>query len=102
MNEPQSLDCEAVLRVIFAYVDGELGDADRERVEAHLERCRSCFSRAEFERRLKGHLRGLEGAPVSAAFEQRIRTLIGEFSAGGTEEDPQPEGSPKRIVGPMP
>lgn len=89
MKGPELLDCEEVLRVIFAYVDGELGGADHERVEAHLERCRSCFSRAEFERRLKGHLTELASEPVSPAFEQRIRGLIGEFRSPRAGGDPQ-------------
>lgn len=89
MKGPEPLDCEEVLRVIFAYVDGELGGADHERVEAHLERCRSCFSRAEFERRLKGHLAELASEPVSPAFEQRIRVLIGGFTSPGAGGDPQ-------------
>lgn len=80
MSGPQLLDCEEVLRVILAYLDGELETADHERVEAHLERCRSCLSRADFERRLKGRLAELACESVSPAFEQRIRTLIGQFA----------------------
>ena len=79
MSDPQTLDCEEVLRVIFAYLDGELETADHERVEEHLERCRSCLARADFERRLKAHLAELACEPVTPAFEQRIRTLIGQF-----------------------
>lgn len=90
MNDPELLDCEEVLRVIFAYVDGELAGLEHERVEAHLERCRSCFSRADFERRLKGHVAELASEPVRPAFERRIRRLIGRFDASGAEGDPQP------------
>lgn len=89
MKAPEPMDCEEVLWVIFAYVDGELGSADHERVEAHLERCRSCFSRAEFERRLKDHLAELASGPVSPEFEQRIRTLIGGFTSPPAEGDPE-------------
>lgn len=80
MTEAHLLDCDEVLRVIFAYVDGELATSDQERVEAHLVRCRSCFSRAEFEQRLKGRLAELPSDPVSPAFERRIRTLIDRFA----------------------
>ena len=89
MSTPDPGDCEQVLAVIFDYVDGELGATDREWVDAHLKRCRGCFSRAEFERRLKGHLSGLGGDPPSPAFEQRIKGLIGGFSSSGAEGDPQ-------------
>ena len=39
MNGGEQLDCEEVLREIFAYVDGELPGPEHVRVEAHLERC---------------------------------------------------------------
>lgn len=89
MTGPEPLDCEEVLRVIFAYLDGELGGADHEQVAAHLERCRSCFSRAQFEQRLKGHLAELASGPVSPAFEQRIRGLIRGFTPPRAGGDPQ-------------
>lgn len=90
MSDPELLDCDEVLRVIFAYVDGELEGVDTDRVEAHLERCRSCFSRAEFERRLKGHMTELANEPVPPPLEHRIRRLISEFPSPGTEEDAEP------------
>lgn len=93
MKNPELLDCEEVLRVMFAYVDGELGGAHQERVERHLQRCRGCFSRAEFERLLKNHLAELaSGRAVSPAFEQRIRGLLDEFGSPAAEGDPQPAG----------
>jgi mycothiol system anti-sigma-R factor len=90
MSDPHLLDCEEVLRVIFAYLDGELEVMEQARVEAHLERCRSCFSRAEFERRLKGHVTALARDPVSPAFEDRIRSLIDrlEYPASGDDHPP--------------
>jgi anti-sigma factor (TIGR02949 family) len=90
MSDPRFLDCEEVLRVIFAYLDGELEPIGRARVEAHLERCRGCFSRAEFERRLKRHMTGLASEPVSPAFERRVRTLIDGLVYPGSGEDHAP------------
>lgn len=90
MSDPHLLDCEQVLRVIFAYLDGELGAMEHERVDAHLERCRSCFSRAEFERRLQDHLAGLASEPVSSEFEHRIRTLIDQLAYPAPREDHPP------------
>lgn len=82
MSTPPKLDCETVLRLMFAYLDGELEAGEHRDVSDHLERCRSCFSRAEFERRLKAHLAGLAPEPVPAAFEERVRGLIGHFGEG--------------------
>jgi anti-sigma factor RsiW len=79
MNEPKPITCEEALRLLAAYVDGELQAGGQEDVERHLEVCRSCFSRAEFERRLKGEIGRLGCEDVTGAFEQRVRRLIGSF-----------------------
>lgn len=79
MSYPSVLDCEAVLRLIFAYLDGELDGDQPEQVEAHLQRCRSCFSRADFERRLKSHLAEAGHREVPPALEDRIRKLVGQI-----------------------
>jgi anti-sigma factor (TIGR02949 family) len=81
MTDADVIDCEEALRRMFAYLDGELyGDRHRE-MEVHLERCRSCFSRAEFEKRLKAYTADLRHEPVSADFEHRVRTLLETFKS---------------------
>jgi mycothiol system anti-sigma-R factor len=73
------MECEEVIRLILEYLDGELHEDQHVGVSEHLEECRSCFSRAEFERRLKGHLAELGHESVPMSFEERIRSLIREF-----------------------
>ena len=77
-------NCEDALRVLAAHLDGELDGARERELERHLETCRSCYSRAEFERRLKARVADLGHEPVSDALSRRIRTLIGDFAAPGT------------------
>lgn len=84
MTEPGQINCEQVMRVIFTYLDGELETLEERRVAAHLEQCRSCFSRAEFERRLKEHLAALGTHPVPPSLERRIRTMVGRFNGSGS------------------
>lgn len=79
MNEVRKIDCEEALRRLFDYLDAELHEESQREMEQHLERCRSCFSRVEFERRLKAHTAELRHEPVSPAFERRIRMLIDTF-----------------------
>jgi anti-sigma factor (TIGR02949 family) len=79
MTDAGVIDCEEALRRLFEYLDGELhGDRHRE-MEVHLERCRSCFSRAEFEKRLKAHTADLRQEPVSPDLERRVRALLETF-----------------------
>jgi anti-sigma factor (TIGR02949 family) len=79
MAEPKKIDCEEALRRLFEYIDAELEDETRRELDRHLERCRSCFSRLEFEKRLKAHVGELANEPVGPALEQRIHKLLDEF-----------------------
>ena len=80
MSETRPIDCERVLRMLFEYLDGELGDEQRQTVDRHLALCRSCFSRAEFETRLRSYLREAGEAAVPPALENRVRAIIKQFS----------------------
>ena len=80
--------CEDALRLLAGYLDGELGLTEQESVEQHLNLCRSCWSRAEFERRLKAQLASLRQTEVPGAFEQRIRELIAQFVHPASPQTP--------------
>lgn len=49
-------DCSPVLARLGAYVDGELRQARRQRVESHLGSCQSCSAELDRLRRLRDHL----------------------------------------------
>jgi anti-sigma factor RsiW len=83
MNETVEVGCEEALRQLLTHLDGELPDADSRRVDEHLRKCRSCWSRAEFERRLKGELAELRSEPVRPEFENLIRSLISGIESEG-------------------
>lgn len=79
MTEPQVISCEEALRRLLDHLDREL-EADRDaEVAHHLQRCLSCYSRAEFERRLKRHLADAGRAAVRPSLEARIRALMAEL-----------------------
>lgn len=82
-DAPVPIDCEEAIRRLATYLDRELDAEAAAEVEAHLERCRSCFSRAEFERRLRERLRQeMGGAPVTPEFQARVRDLIRGLASG--------------------
>ena len=72
----REIECEQALRQILEYVDRELGEAEREAMHRHLQTCKSCFSRVEFERRLKEKLKALREADTTAEARQRIEKLL--------------------------
>lgn len=73
------LNCEDVLRQLLDYLDGEMDSEGSAQIEHHLEHCRGCFSRAEFERRLKARIgeTGTEEAPES--LRARLKSLLNRF-----------------------
>jgi anti-sigma factor (TIGR02949 family) len=73
------VNCEEVLAHLADYLDRELDGPFSARVEHHLERCRGCFSRAEFERRLKALVRESADRPASERLRARVAELIGRY-----------------------
>ena len=75
------INCEEALRRLAEYLDAELlGESSRE-MEQHLERCRSCFSRVEFEKRLKSCTAELRREAVPPDLDRRIRALVDTFKS---------------------
>ena len=79
MSEPDNIGCEQALKRLFEFIDRELPDDERDSVERHLRTCRSCFSRMEFESRLKQRLSTLSSDAVPQKARDRIRDLIKGF-----------------------
>ena len=79
MSGTRDLTCEEDLSFLAAYLDSELESAAETDVESHLARCRSCYSRADFERRLKGRLASLGRSGVRPEFTERIQRLMSAF-----------------------
>jgi anti-sigma factor (TIGR02949 family) len=69
------IECAEALRALAAYLDGELPNGERIDVRHHLETCKSCFSRAEFERQLKARLQELGRSDPTPELLARIRNL---------------------------
>lgn len=75
----ERLTCEEVMELLFVYLDQEVGDELGSRIEHHLETCRDCFSRAEFERRLRDRVRDSGRARAPERLHKRIRKVLDEF-----------------------
>jgi anti-sigma factor (TIGR02949 family) len=86
MSDSKPITCDEALRMLAAFLDGELHLETGKAVSQHLEVCRSCFSRSEFERRLKGEMNRLGREEITPGFEERVRRLLGSFSASSVGE----------------
>jgi mycothiol system anti-sigma-R factor len=51
------MNCQETLEKLWQYLDKELDSASSVELQEHLEQCRQCFSKAEFEYRLRARLR---------------------------------------------
>lgn len=67
------MKCEEVLDRLFDYLDGELPDPESEQVKAHLEACKACYPRAEFER---AFLDALSRAKSGESCPQSVRDSV--------------------------
>ena len=79
MSERDNIGCEEALRRLAEFIDCELSESEQDNVERHLRTCRSCYSRMEFESRLKQRLSALSGDDAPAKSRDRIRRLIQGF-----------------------
>ena len=75
----KEINCEQALNQILEYVDHELADSGRAAMEHHLHTCQSCFSRMEFERKLKEKVGTLREEKVSSSVTSRIKGLLDSF-----------------------
>lgn len=75
----EQINCEQALKQILEYIDSELGEHERAAMQEHLHTCKSCFSRMEFERRLKEKVGALCDEEVPSQLGGRIRNLLKSF-----------------------
>jgi mycothiol system anti-sigma-R factor len=75
------IDCKETLARIYEYLDGELTPEKAKEVADHLDFCRGCFDRAEFERVLGELVRraGKAGAHAEP-LQQKIAAKLKELS----------------------
>lgn len=78
MSKP-TMTCEEVLKHLVAYLDRETDARTAADIQQHLEHCRGCFSRAEFERLLKAQVHAAGSRATPERLRARIGKLVDEF-----------------------
>ncbi|MFN2361417.1 MAG: anti-sigma factor [Marinobacter sp.] len=73
------VSCEEVIEHLFEYMDRELDGHTSAEIERHLERCHDCFSRADFERRLRERIAASGQQQAPERLHRRIREVIERF-----------------------
>lgn len=79
MSDGDVIRCEEVIAHLLMYLDGEIDEEQRARIDRHLEVCRGCYSRAEFERALRRKVADLGEANARPALRRRVQELLERF-----------------------
>ena len=73
------ISCEQVIANLFAYLDNATDANMRSYIEHHLEECRACLSRAEFEKALRAKVKQAGDKEAPAALRRRVKALLNQF-----------------------
>lgn len=79
MPESQNIRCEEVVDQLLSFLDGEIEEGRRHLIERHLDECRSCCSRADFELALRSKVREVATKRPSSTLREKISQLIDQF-----------------------
>jgi anti-sigma factor RsiW len=83
---------------LSALIDGELGDAERDQVHAHLVGCDECRAEAAALRTLKRRVRGLGETPADGDLTRRLIALGGLPEPAGPPRSRRPGSSRARAA----
>lgn len=75
----REMRCEEAIEKLLDYLDRELDARAEKELAHHLEHCRACFSRAEFERRLRERVKEAAAAKAPDTLRHRIRAMIERY-----------------------
>jgi mycothiol system anti-sigma-R factor len=75
----KELECDEAIRMVLEYLDNELEGHDHEALEAHIHKCRACYTRVEFEKRLKGMVKETPAASAPDSLKLKIKKISDQF-----------------------
>lgn len=73
------ISCTDAVRQLWEYLDGTVGDVDREVLEQHLARCRRCCAELEFAQELRGFLRHSADEEIPDDVMNRLNATLEEL-----------------------
>jgi anti-sigma factor (TIGR02949 family) len=82
MNKIKAISCEDAIRHLLEYLDHECENHTHEEIDRHLSACQACYSRMEFEKRLRSQIKNTGGQTVPNSLKNRIDKL---FSGGSKD-----------------
>ena len=75
----QKISCEEVMTKLYAYLDDEVDALTEADIDAHVHKCRECYSRAEFEKALRKKVSSTAEIETPGETRGRLEALIKRF-----------------------
>jgi mycothiol system anti-sigma-R factor len=73
------MKCEEVIERLMEFLDREVDPATDREIARHMETCRACFSRAEFERKLRVRVSDTGDAKAPDSLRRRMRAILTRY-----------------------
>ena len=79
------ISCSEAVRRLWEYLENDLDNEDRERVEGHLALCRRCCGEVEFTSALSDLLRSSAGPGIPPAVQHHLVGFLDELDTGRSD-----------------
>ena len=74
------MNCDESFEILYRFIDMDLEGNVFQDVEVHLAKCRGCWDRFEFEKKLKAHIRKCcHQEPLPENLVLRIQKLLDQY-----------------------
>ena len=75
----RKISCEEVMTKLYAYLDDEVDALTEAEIDAHVHKCRECYSRADFEKSLRKKVAASAEMKTPIETRGRLEALIKRF-----------------------
>ena len=75
----KTISCSEAMSKLQAYLDKEVDWPSEEEIHHHIEHCRECFSRTEFEKALRNKVEKLGSEKTPADVQARLSAMVKKF-----------------------
>jgi anti-sigma factor (TIGR02949 family) len=73
------ISCSDAVRQLWEYLDGAVGESDREAIEEHLSVCKRCCGEAEFADELRNFLKSQGYEELPPATRERLSAFMDQL-----------------------
>ena len=75
----KTISCSEAMSKLQAYLDKEVDAPSEEEIHHHIEHCRECFSRTEFEKALRDKVERLGTERTPSDIQARLSAMVKKF-----------------------